>query len=90
MDVNEKFTYDVAAACSGIRSLLSVPLAVAGNTLRIVLVIIIGDEFGQDAGAYWEQKLGFVTFLVAIFGIFALDYWFKEPETSAEIKGDPQ
>ena len=116
MDVNEKFTYDVAAACSGIRSLmtlvpltlafgfiayqawwkrillilLSVPLAVAGNTLRIVLVIIIGDEFGQDAGAYWEQKLGFVTFLVAIFGIFALDYWFKEPETSAEIKGDLQ
>jgi hypothetical protein len=53
-------------------------------------VIIIGDEFGQDAGAYWEQKLGFVTFLVAIFGIFALDYWFKEPETSAEIKGDLQ
>mgnify|MGYP002635370213 FL=1 len=112
MDANEKFSYDVAAACSGIRSLmtlvpltlafgfiayqawwkrlvlilLSVPLAVAGNTLRIILVIIIGDVFGQDAGVYWEQKLGFVTFLVAICGIFALDYWFKEPETSTEEK----
>ena len=116
MDANEKFTYDVAAACSGIRSLmtlvpltlafgfiayqawwkrillilLSVPLAVAGNTLRIILVIIIGDEFGQDAGAYWEQKLGFVTFLVAILGIFALDYWFKEPEPSTEKKTDQE
>jgi exosortase len=116
MDANEKFTYDVAAACSGIRSLmtlvpltlafgfiayqawwkrillilLSVPLAVAGNTLRIILVIIIGDEFGQDAGAYWEQKLGFVTFLVAILGIFALDYWLKEPEPAIEKKADQQ
>ena len=116
MDANEKFTYDVAAACSGIRSLmtlvpltlafgfiayqawwkrillilLSVPLAVAGNTLRIILVIIIGDEFGQDAGAYWEQKLGFVTFLVAILGIFALDYWLKEPESLTEKKADQQ
>ncbi len=108
MDANEKFTYDVAAACSGIRSLmtlvpltlafgfiayqawwkriflilLSVPLAVAGNTLRIILVIIIGDEFGQETGAYWEQKLGFVTFLVAIMGIFALDFWLNETPSS--------
>jgi len=112
MDPKETFSYDVAAACSGIRSLmtlvplalafsfiayktwwkrlflilLSVPLAVLGNTLRLVMVIVIGDVFGQEAGVTWEQKLGFVTFLVAIMGVFVADYWLKEPLNDASTE----
>jgi exosortase len=99
------FRYDVAPACSGINSLMtlvpltlafgfiayktswkrvllvlsSIPLAIAGNTLRLILVIIIANKYGQEAGKLWEQKLGFVTFLVAILGVFIMDIWLKEP-----------
>lgn len=94
------FQYDVAPACSGIRSLISLlvlsvvygfvvfrrwwprgvmilavaPLAVAGNVLRITTVIIVGQAFGQDAGVRIENKLGFVTFAVALSGMFCLSW----------------
>jgi exosortase len=110
MGAEETFTYDVAAACSGMRSLLtlvpltlafafmayrtwwkrgllvmlSVPLAVAGNTLRLISVICIGDVWGHETGLLWEQKLGFVTFLVAIAGVFIVDIWLREPRLKPE------
>jgi exosortase len=94
------FQYDVAPACSGIRSLTAlgfiiavfafvqyrswwkrgvllavvVPLAVAGNTARIVMVIIAGEMKGQAAGAAIEQKLGFLTFLVALGGALGIGW----------------
>lgn len=108
MNSAETFRYDVAPACSGINSLMtlvpltlafgfiaytvawkrvllfltSIPLAIAGNTLRLIMVIIIANRYGHEAGQRWEQKLGFVTFLVAILGIFLLDIWLKEPGES--------
>ena len=92
--------YDVAPACSGIRSLtvlialtmvysyltfesgwkrllmilMSAPLAVAANTIRIITVIIIGEAFGQEAGAAIEQKFGFVTFGIALGLVFLLGF----------------
>jgi exosortase len=91
-DSQFKFNYDVAPACSGIRSLISllavttiygfvnfqtqwkrwvmllaaVPLAVLGNVVRLIVVIFVAAAFGQERGAAIEQKLGFVTFFVAI------------------------
>ena len=111
MDAGETFTYDVAAACSGIRSLmtlvpltlafafinyrawwrrlflmlLSVPFAVAGNTLRILIVIWIGNRFGQEVGLDWEQKLGLITFPI-IAGIFLVDIWLREPSSMPDKK----
>jgi exosortase len=96
--------YDVAPACSGIRSLISLialatvfafvsyqswwrravligaalPLAVLGNILRITTVIIVGEAFGQPAGAMIEQKFGFLTFGIAMVGLFALAHWMRE------------
>ncbi len=91
-DSHHTFRYDVAPACSGIRSLISllvlstiygtltfqivwkrwlivglaIPFAVTGNVLRIVGVIVAAEAFGQNAGQIVEQKLGFLTFAVAI------------------------
>jgi exosortase len=99
-----KFQFDVAPACSGIRSLitllalttiygfvtfsknwkrvtvalLAIPLAVLGNTVRITTVIVVGEAFGQEAGAAIEQKLGFITFAVALVAIFVIGYFFGE------------
>lgn len=103
-DPHRSFRYDVAPACSGIRSLVSLlalttiygfvvfrspwrrvvmmisaaPLAVLGNTARITLVIMIAEAFGQEAGAWVEQKLGLITFAVAIVCMLALAYWIRE------------
>jgi exosortase len=103
-DAQRTFQYDVAPACSGIRSLMSllalttvygfitfqslwkrllmvvmaVPLAVAGNVVRITGVIIAGEAFGHDAGAFVEQKLGFVTFAVAIGCTLLLGFLLRE------------
>lgn len=103
-DAARSIQYDVAPACSGIRSLVALllistvygfigfnklwkrwlivlaafPLAVAGNTLRITTVIIVGKALGQDAGARIEQKFGFVTYIFALGALFAVGYWLRE------------
>ncbi len=89
------FQYDVAPACSGIRSIIAllaltmvyafvffrsfwrqgvlilsaIPLAVAGNVVRLICVIIVAELFGENAGKAIEQNLGVVTFIVALTGL---------------------
>jgi exosortase len=113
-DSQHAFAYDVAPACSGIRSLiallalttiygfvvfrspwkrlsmivLAVPLAVLGNVMRITAVIVAAEAAGQEAGAWVEQKLGFVTFAVALGCVWLLERWWHEPEATTE-EGNP-
>jgi len=110
-DSQRSFQYDVAPACSGIRSLVSllalttiygfisfkagwkrllmmavaIPLAVVGNTVRITGVIVVAEAFGQDAGAWFEQKFGFVTFAVAIACVLLLGHWLREREVTPAL-----
>lgn len=112
-DAYHKFRYDVAAACSGIRSLISllvlstiygavtfrtlwkrglmvvlaVPLAVAGNVLRIMGVIVAAEAFGQEAGQTVETKLGFVTFVFAIGVMVILSRFLEDPPTNETTSG---
>jgi exosortase len=98
------FRYEVAAACSGIRSLVSllaltviyaflsfkstwrklvmvascVPLAILGNVLRLTVVIVVGEVFGQEAGSKIETKFGFITFALAMIGVFVLGRYLAE------------
>lgn len=93
-----KPVFDVAPACSGIRSLVSlfilasiyaftrfesywkraivvaaaIPLAMLGNLVRLVVVLIVGRAVNIQAGSAIEQKLGLVTFVVALGGLFLL------------------
>ncbi len=112
----DMFTYEVAAACSGIRSLISLlalttiygfltfktlwkrviiiavafPLAIVGNVARITTVIVAAEAFGQDAGAFVENKLGFITFAVAISCILLLGYLLREGDGSTAIPLEPK
>jgi exosortase/archaeosortase family protein len=56
----------------------AVPVAIVGNVLRLVIVIIIGEAFGQKAGVAVEQKLGFVTFALGLGCMLGLGRWLDE------------
>jgi exosortase len=115
-DPQGMFGYEVAEACSGIRSLITlmaltmiygfvnfqtfwkraliiaaaVPLAVAGNVARITTVIIAGEAFGQKAGMFVEQKLGFLTFAVAIGSILVIGYLLRERPVEPALPIQPK
>lgn len=87
-----RFQYDVAAACSGVRSLVAlfamalligyvrlprrwartllvlttVPFAFAGNFLRILAIVGVGQRFGQAAGTWVHDHSGFLVFAVVL------------------------
>ena len=98
------FRFDIAAACSGIRSasvillitlvfahlnfrsfwrgalivLAAVPLALLGNTFRLVVVFMCGDAFGQEVAKMIETNFGFVTYAGALLGVFFLGWLLRE------------
>jgi exosortase/archaeosortase family protein len=69
---------------------LAMPLAVAGNVVRITTIIIVGKAFGHDAGVMIEQKFGFVTFAVALAGMFGVSWLIErlvfKAHPGAEVK----
>lgn len=109
-DPQMTFRYDVAAACSGIRSLVTVlalttiygflvfdsiwkrilmvaialPLAVLGNVVRLTAIIAVAEAMGHDAGAFVEQKLGFITFAVAFACVLLVGYLLGETRRRSE------
>lgn len=102
--LGETFRFNVAAACSGLRSLTAlliistvygfisfkvnwkrfviiataIPVAIIGNVGRLTTVIVVADAFGQDAGVFIEQKLGFVTFAIAIGCMLGMGYLLRD------------
>jgi exosortase len=108
-DPSGRFQYEVAAACSGIRSLVSigtmavigaflfyrrwwrrilliamaVPLAIAGNALRLLTIILSAEIGGQRAGDYVHEggPLGIISLLPyvpAFLGLLAIGTWLSE------------
>lgn len=104
LDVFGTPRYDVAAACSGIRSLvslfvlmtvfgmityrspwrrlalmlLSIPVALFCNVLRLLSVITAGEVFGHEAGNIAHEYSGFFTYAIAIGCMVALSRWWNE------------
>lgn len=105
------FHFEVAAACSGMRSLTAVllisvlfaylnyrtiwrralivasavPLALMGNVIRLCTVFLVGDAFGEAAGRFIETKMGFITWIAALLGLFQVSRWIREPEGIGQV-----
>ena len=108
IDLNGNFQFEVAAACSGIRSLTAilalctisafmsfkgpvrrlvmvgsaVPLAIIGNVLRLLALIIISDAFGQKKGEYFHDSTFFslLPYIPAIAGIMLIGNFLREKQ----------
>lgn len=100
------YRYEVAAECSGLRSLTVVmafavifgylnfrsfwrrcalvaaafPLAVAANVVRLIMIIVAAETFGQKAGNFVHENwlLSLVPYGIAFGGIYALNWWLRE------------
>ncbi|HTL56896.1 MAG TPA: exosortase/archaeosortase family protein [Candidatus Limnocylindrales bacterium] len=110
MDATRHYQYEVAAACSGIRSLLAtfalavilafvslrkpwkrlvmiasaVPLAVMGNLLRMLAIIIAAELGGQEWGNRVHEGGPFgifslLPYVPAFLGLLVLEYYLREP-----------
>ena len=62
--------------------MLAVPLAILGNVMRLIIIIITADKYGEAAGKAIEQKLGFLTFAVAIVVMMGLGYFLRETDSN--------
>jgi len=122
LDPSGRYQYEVAAACSGIRSLVAIfafsvvyswvsfnswwqrgilacaaiPLAVLGNTLRMLAIIFAAEIWGQAGGKYVHDGgpggvLSLIPYAAAFFGLFALAQWLRKfnqaPKTGTATTG---
>jgi exosortase len=109
-DPANQYHYEVAAACSGIRSFVAIglmatvgafvffkqwwrrailfaliiPLAVVGNVLRLLTIIIAADFWGQAAGSYVHEGgpggiISLLPYVPAIFGLMYAGRLLEEP-----------
>lgn len=111
------YAYEVAAACSGLRSLVAVfaiatiygflvfrknwkraammlaafPLAVLGNVVRMLFIVITADIAGQRAGNFVHENGFFSTipYALAFIGVYVLGNWLRAdppPSTASPTK----
>jgi exosortase len=113
-DPTGHYQYDVAAACSGIRSLFAtfavaiiyamlgfctwwkrglliaaaLPLAVLGNIVRMMSIIIAAEIWGQEGGSYVHEGgpfgiLSLLPYVAAFGGLLLLGHWLRERPLAA-------
>ncbi len=113
LNADQGYSYEVAAACSGIRSLIpliiitsiygflnfqtkgrrmlmvvsAVPLALICNVIRLIALIVARHFFGEGAGHFVHEWFGFVTYAIALAGVFLLGRWLEEKENNPSLKG---
>lgn len=112
------FEYEVAAACSGIRSLIAIvavstiyawvsfdrwrsrlaliaagiPLAVVGNVCRMMLIVLVAEAAGQEAGVWVHENaiLSLIPYVPAFLGLGVIGYlirrWWEDRLGSAHEK----
>jgi exosortase len=107
-DPTGRFQYEVAAACSGIRSVMAVlvfgviyawmvfpqwwkrgvilasvlPLAVIGNVLRLLAIVLAANFWGQEAGNYVHEGgpggiISLLPYIPAFMGLLWLGQWLQ-------------
>lgn len=121
IDPTGHYQYDVAAACSGIRSLIAtlglslvygvlsfrtwwkrgvliasaVPLAVIGNAVRLLTIVIAAEIGGQDLGNYVHEGgpggiLSLLPYVPAFLGLLWLGHSLREREAVAVPALEPK
>jgi exosortase len=111
MDRNGSFQFEVAAACSGLRSLTAtaalctifafmnlkktwkkmvmilaaVPLAIAGNILRLMTLITVSELFGRKVGEMVHESTFFslLPYVPGIVGILVLGHLLQEKDPAS-------
>jgi exosortase len=112
------YSYEVAAACSGLRSLIAIfalctiygfmtfqknwrrvlmmaaaiPLAVLGNMLRMLMIVIAAEIGGQSKGDYVHGSSIFslLPYVPAILGILVMGHWLREKSTEPGLPLNPK
>lgn len=73
--------------------LAAVPLAVFGNVVRLIVVFIVGDSFGEAAAKTIETRFGFITYGSALLGVILIEQLLrgreKRYETARTSTPDP-
>lgn len=111
IDPSGRYQYEVAAACSGIHSLVAtlafaliyavlsfhtwwkrgllifsaVPMAVLGNVVRMMTIVMAAELGGQEAGNYVHLGgpagiLSLLPYIPAFAGLLLLGHWLREPK----------
>ncbi len=119
-DPTGRYNYEVAAACSGLRSLVATvgfgivlgfisfkqwwkwllmvaaafPLAVLGNLLRMLAIIIAAEFGGQEAGNYVHHGgpwglMSLLPYVPAFIGLLMLERWLRKGSLAIQAGGDP-
>jgi exosortase len=111
------YQYEVAAACSGMRSTIAIlalctvyafmtfdknwkrilmmavafPLSVVGNALRLLMVVVSAELFGQSGGNYVHENFFFslIPYVPAILGVILLAHWLREPQPEPAFTAKP-
>ncbi len=121
IDPTGHYQYEVAAACSGMRSLIAtlavamiyamlsfqtwwkrgvlissaIPLAVIGNVVRMLTIVLAADFAGQKAGNYVHDGgpfgiISLLPYLPVFGGLFLLGYWLRERDVEPALTLEPK
>ena len=120
-DPTGRYQYEVAAACSGIRSLITtavfsvilaflsfrtwwkrlsimaaaLPLAVFGNLLRMLAIVLAADLFGKTAGDWVHEGgpggiVALIWYVPGFAGLLLLEHYLRRVPRSASVPPKPR
>ncbi|HSU54997.1 MAG TPA: hypothetical protein VLT36_13140, partial [Candidatus Dormibacteraeota bacterium] len=73
----------------------AIPLAIAGNVLRMLTIVIAAEMGGQTSGNYVHEGgpfgiISLMPYIPAFIGLLALGHWLREQPITAEPSLAPQ